>query len=168
METLYHLVKVNRDALGCIFFPRTEHTDDLVFKDESGRFPAADKLVEMAKWYGFDGYFINAEETLPADFMPVYEEFCRQMTEQGIYIQTYASNMYGENNKDSWGRINYYTKDATDFSNWVKGPDDDTIASNSLYMNPGPSKEQVDGSVEVMNSLGLDARETVFQTLEAG
>ena len=161
-------MKVNRDALGCIFFPRTEHTDDLVFKDESGRFPAADKLVEMAKWYGFDGYFINAEETLPADFMPVYEEFCRQMTEQGIYIQTYASNMYGENNKDSWGRINYYTKDATDFSNWVKGPDDDTIASNSLYMNPGPSKEQVDGSVEVMNSLGLDARETVFQTLEAG
>ena len=125
-------MKVNRDALGCIFFPRTEHTDDLVFKDESGRFPAADKLVEMAKWYGFDGYFINAEETLPADFMPVYEEFCRQMTEQGIYIQTYASNMYGENNKDSWGRINYYTKDATDFSNWVKGPDDDTIASNSL------------------------------------
>ena len=155
-------------SLGCIFFPRSEHTDDLVFKDETGRFPAADKLVEMAKWYGFDGYFINAEETLPADFMPVYEEFCRQMTEQGIYIQTYASNLYGENNKDSWGRINYYTKDATDFSNWVKGPDDETIASNSLYMNPGPSVEQVDGSVKVMEDLGLDAKETVFQTLEAG
>ena len=155
-------------SLGCIFFPRSEHTDDLIFKDETGRFPAADKLVEMAKWYGFDGYFINAEEELPADFMPVYEEFCRQMTEQGIYIQSYASNLYGEGNKDSWGKINYYTKDATDFSNWVKGSDDETVAANSLYMNPGPSVEQVDGSVNVMNSLGLDARETVFQTLEAG
>ncbi len=34
----------------------------------------ADKLVEMAKWYGFDSnYFINAEEALPSSFLPVYE-----------------------------------------------------------------------------------------------
>ena len=155
-------------SLGCIFFPRQEHTDDLIFRDETGRFPAADKLVEIAKWYGFDGYFINAEETLPADFMPEYEEFCRQMTEQGIYIQVYASNLYGQNNQSSWGSINYYNKDASGFSNWIKGTDDDTIAANSLYMNPGPSTAMVDGSVNIMNSLGLDARKTVFQTLEAG
>ena len=155
-------------ALGCIFFPRVEHTDDLIYKDVSGRFPMADKLVEMAKWYGYDGYFINAEEELPADFMPVYEEFCRQLTEQGMYIQSYASCQYGQDNEDVWGKINYYTKDATDFSNWVKGPDDETIASSSLYINPGPQKEEVEGSVKIMESLGLDARKTVFQTLEAG
>lgn len=155
-------------SLGCIFFPRQEHTNDLIFRDETGRFPAADKLVEIAKWYGFDGYFINAEERLPADFMPVYEEFCRQMTEQGIYIQVYASNLYGQNNQSSWGSINYYNKDATQFSNWIKGTDDETIAANSLYMNPDPSKSMVDGSVSIMESLGLDARKTVFNTLEAG
>ncbi len=155
-------------SLGCIFFPRQEHTDDWVFQDEEGNFPMADKLVELAKWYGFDGYFINAEETLPSDFMPIYEEFCRAMTSQGIYIQVYASNLYGQNNQSSWGRIDYYNKDATLFSNWIKGTDDDTIAANSLYMNPDPSKSQVDGSVSAMESLGLDPRETVYNTLEAG
>ena len=155
-------------SLGCIFFPRQEHTDDLIFRDETGRFPAADKLVEIAKWYGFDGYFINAEEALPSDFMPEYEEFCRQMTEQGIYIQVYASNPYGQNNQSRWGGIDYYNKDATEFSNWIKGPEDETIAANSLYMNPDPSKAHVDGSVRIMESLGLDPRETVFNTLEAG
>ena len=155
-------------SIGCIFFPRTEHTDDWVWQDENGRFPMADKLVELAKWYGFDGYFINAEEALPASFMPMYEEFCRAMTSQGIYIQVYASNLYGQNNQNSWGRIDYYNKDASVFSNWIKGVDDETIAANSLYMNPGPSTAMVDGSVSIMESLGLDAKETVFHTLEAG
>ena len=155
-------------SLGCIFFPRAEHTDDWVFQDEEGNFPMADKLVELAKWYGFDGYFINAEETLPSNFMPIYEEFCRAMTSQGIYIQVYASNQYGQNNQSSWGSINYYQKDATLFSNWIKGPEDETIAANSLYMNPDPSKSMVDGSVSTMEALGLDPRETVYNTLEAG
>ena len=35
-------------------------------------------------------------------------------------------------------------------------------------MNPDPSKSHVDGSVAIMESLGLDARNTVFNTLEAG
>ena len=155
-------------SIGCIFFPRTEHTDDYIYKDENGRFPLADKFVEIANYYGFDGYFINAEEALPASFMPVYEEFCRAMTEQGLYIQVYASNIYGQSNQNSWGRIDYYNKDATQFSNWIKGTDDETIAANSLYMNPDPNKSMVDGSVNIMNSLGLDAKETVFNTLEAG
>lgn len=154
-------------TLGCIFFPRTEHTDDFVYKDENGRFPLADKLVEICKYYGFDGYFVNAEERLSPSFMPVYEEFIRAMTSQGIYVQVYASNKYGQNNESSWGSINYYNKDATEFSNWVKHPNRDQ-AANSLYMNPDPSKSMVDGSVSVMNSLGLDPRETVFNTLEAG
>ena len=155
-------------SLGGMFFPRTEHTNQVLFTDENGRYPIADKMVEIAKYYGFDGYFINAEENLPASYMPMYEEFCRQITEQGIYVQSYASCLYGQNNQSSWGRIDYSNKDATGFSNWVKGTDDETVAANSLYMNPGPSKAQVDGSVNIMNSLGLDARKTVFQTLEAG
>ena len=155
-------------SLGCIFFPRAEHTDDWVFQNEDGSFPMADKLVEMAKWYGFDGYFINAEEALPSSFLPVYEEFCRAMTSQGIYVQVYASNLYGQSNESSWGRIDYYNKTAENFSNWIKDPDDETIAANSLYMNPDPSKSHVDGSVRIMESLGLDAKETVFNTLEAG
>lgn len=154
-------------TLGCIFFPRAEHTEDFVYKDENGRFPLADKLVEICKYYGFDGYFVNAEERLPSSYMPLYEEFIAAMTSQGIYVQVYASNLYGQFNERSWGSINYYNKDATEFSNWVKHPDRDQAAS-SLYMNPDPSKSMVNGSVSIMESLGLDPRETVFNTLEAG
>ncbi|MFD0620079.1 dockerin type I domain-containing protein [Paenibacillus sp. GCM10027629] len=155
-------------SIGCIFFPRNEHTDDFIYKDKNGRFPVADKLVEIAKYYGFDGYFVNAEEALPASFMPVYEDFIRSMTSQGIYIQVYASNRYGQNNQSSWGSIDYYNKDASVFSNWIKDPTDQTVAAHSLYMNPDPSKANVDGSVASMKALGLDPRNTVFNTLEAG
>lgn len=155
-------------AIGCVFFPRTEHPKDWIYKDENGRFPLADKLVEMAKYYGFDGYFVNAEEKVPADFMPTYSEFMKAMVDQGLYVQVYASNPYGQFNKDKWGGIDYYKKDATEFSNWIKKPEDSSLSANSLYMNPGPSKEHVNGSVKIMESLGLDPKETVFNTLEAG
>lgn len=154
-------------SLGCIFFPRAEHTVDVIYKDENGRFPVADKLVEMAKYYGFDGYFLNAEESQTAEFMPLYVEFVQAMTEQGIYIQTYASDLYGKENEEKWGKIDYYNKSAQEFTNWLKTPDG-KIASNSLYMNPDPSKEQVDSSVKAMLEMGLDPKSTVFNTLEAG
>ena len=154
-------------SLGCIFFPRAEHTDDWVFQDENGRFPMADKLVEMAEYYGFDGYFINAEEELLPTLVPVYQEFCRAMTEQGLYVQVYASTTYGQNNEYSWGRIDY-GKDAAKFSNWLKEPGEETLAASSLYMNPDPSIAEVESSINVVESLGLDAKDTIFMTLEAG
>ncbi len=159
--------KNGSQSLGCIFFPRDEHTQLYVYKDEEGNFPIADKLIEIANYYGFDGYFINAEERLPANFMPLYDEFVSYLTANGMYIQVYASNPYGQNNQGSWGGIDYYNKDATVFSNWVKKPGSPQGAS-SLYMNPDPSKSHVNGSVSIMESLGLDARNTVFNTLEAG
>ena len=154
-------------SLGCIFFPRTEHTEDFVYQDENGRFPIADKLVEMAKYYGFDGYFINAEEDLKPEQMPLYEEFCRAMTSQGIYVQVYASCLYGPDNESNWGHMDYGEKNAGAFSNWLKEPGEE-IAANSLYMNPDPTKQQIDDSVTSMEALGLDPKKVVFQTLEAG
>lgn len=154
-------------SLGCIFFPRTQHTQDFVYKDESGRFPIADKLVEIAKYYGFDGYFINAEEDLTPQEMPLYQEFCKAMTSQGIYVQAYASCLYGPDNESKWGSMNYGEKNAGAFSYWLKDEDGNRAAS-SLYMNPDPTKEQVDDSVSSMEAIGLDPKEVVFQTLEAG
>ena len=52
---------------GTIFLPwgdgayGTQFVSDMVEKDENGHFPAADKLVEIAQYYGFDGYIFNAE-----------------------------------------------------------------------------------------------------------
>lgn len=54
-------------VLGNIFLPPVAYggdlrwTRDLVQQDALGRFPIAEKLVEVARTYGFDGWFVNAE-----------------------------------------------------------------------------------------------------------
>ncbi|MFF4445863.1 endo-beta-N-acetylglucosaminidase [Streptomyces sp. NPDC001502] len=54
-------------VLGNVFLPPVAYggdlrwTRDLVRRDSRGRFPIADKLVQVARSYGFDGWFLNAE-----------------------------------------------------------------------------------------------------------
>ena len=53
--------------LGNIFFPPTVYggqiawVNDMLQQDASGNFIVADKLIQMASYYGFDGFFINQE-----------------------------------------------------------------------------------------------------------
>ncbi|MFC7786784.1 discoidin domain-containing protein [Rossellomorea sp. GCM10028870] len=53
--------------LGNVFFPpkvyggKEEWVDQMLTQREDGSFPAADKLLEVAEYYGFDGWFINQE-----------------------------------------------------------------------------------------------------------
>uniref|UniRef100_A0AAU2JUD0 Endo-beta-N-acetylglucosaminidase n=1 Tax=Streptomyces sp. NBC_00049 TaxID=2903617 RepID=A0AAU2JUD0_9ACTN len=54
-------------VLGNVFLPPVAYggdlrwTRDLVQRDSLGRFPIAEKLVQVARAYGFDGWFVNAE-----------------------------------------------------------------------------------------------------------
>ncbi|KUJ69044.1 endo-beta-N-acetylglucosaminidase [Streptomyces albus subsp. albus] len=54
-------------VLGNIFLPPAAYggqlawTRDLVRRGADGGFPVADKLIEVARAYGFDGWFVNAE-----------------------------------------------------------------------------------------------------------
>lgn len=54
-------------VVGTVFFPpeayggKAEWVQQFVQKDAKGRFPMADKLLEMSAAYGFDGWFINQE-----------------------------------------------------------------------------------------------------------
>lgn len=54
-------------VLGTIFFPQTAHggkiewLDTFLKKDKNGEFPIVDKMIEVADFYGFDGWFINQE-----------------------------------------------------------------------------------------------------------
>lgn len=54
-------------VLGNVFLPPVAYggdlrwTRDLVQRDALGRFPVAEKLVQVARTYGFDGWFVNAE-----------------------------------------------------------------------------------------------------------
>lgn len=54
-------------VLGTVFFPQVvsggklKWLNDFLKQDKDGHFPMADKLVAVAKAYGFDGWFINQE-----------------------------------------------------------------------------------------------------------
>ncbi|MDI3402536.1 endo-beta-N-acetylglucosaminidase [Streptomyces cavernicola] len=54
-------------VLGNVFLPpaayggQLQWTRDLVQRDAQGRFPVAEKMVQVAAAYGFDGWFVNAE-----------------------------------------------------------------------------------------------------------
>lgn len=54
-------------VLGTVFFPPEDYGGkfdwlyDFLVKDENGNFPMADKLVEVAAHYNFDGWFLNQE-----------------------------------------------------------------------------------------------------------
>lgn len=56
----------------------------MIVKDENGNFPVADKLIEMAGYFGFDGYFVNQEEMNPnvaTQDIPDYIAFMKVLQE---------------------------------------------------------------------------------------
>ncbi len=71
---------------GTVFFPPTQYGGqiqwvwDFVQKDGE-TFPVADKLIEVAEYYGFDGWFIN-QETAGGD-----AQLAQDMRDMMLYIQ---------------------------------------------------------------------------------
>ena len=79
-------------SIGCIFLPRAGQTHaSMIAKDENGEFPIGKKLIEFAEYYGFDGYFINQEESIPSTDVPIYKEFTKYLIDNGLWIQWYDS-----------------------------------------------------------------------------
>ncbi|MBX7308640.1 discoidin domain-containing protein [Clostridium chauvoei] len=81
-------------VLGTVFFPMTEHggklewLDEFLKKDENGNFPMADKLIEVANTYNFDGWFINQEtegtkeKPINSNHSVLMQEFIKQFKEK--------------------------------------------------------------------------------------
>ena len=79
-------------VLGTVFFPQAAHggkiewLNDFLQKDAGGNFPMIDKLMEVAEYFGFDGWFINQETEggesdpngpLTADHAALMQEFIK-------------------------------------------------------------------------------------------
>lgn len=80
-------------VLGTVFFPQAGHggklewLEDFLQKDESGSFPMVDKLIEVAEYFGFDGWFIN-QETEGSEDDPLTAEHAVLMRE---FIQAFKA-----------------------------------------------------------------------------
>ena len=85
-------------SLAGVFFSNNDRGQQtykqMIIKDEDGNYPVAEKMIEMANYFGFDGYFINQEEQNPnvavAD-IPDYIGFMKTLQEGGLYVQWYDS-----------------------------------------------------------------------------
>lgn len=153
-------------SLATIFFSdndRGEQTfTDLLVRAEDGTFPVATKLAEVARYFGFDGYFVNQEEVsirMTADQVATYRDFLRQLRAEGLYVQWYDS-------VTDAGNIRYQNEFNAENSPWVT--DAQGRVSDSIFLNYWWDAGKLADSRAHAESLGLDPRETVFTGVEAG
>lgn len=153
-------------SLGTIFLSENDRGPqtytELLEQDENGSYPVARKLVELAQWYGFDGYFINQEEpqVAPAD-IPRYKQFLKTIKDAGLYVQFYDSvhNTTGARTyQNAFNALN---------SPFVKDPEIGAV-SDSMFLNYWWNKSRLTSSAEHAKSLGLEPGRSVFAGLEAG
>lgn len=88
-------------VLGMVFFSPTSYGGrpewvDQMLTEENGKFPYAEKLYEIADYYGFDGWFINAETTSTSqkwkDFMAYFYKVAEADGNYDMEMQWYDAN----------------------------------------------------------------------------
>ncbi|OKL49772.1 hypothetical protein BSR29_02155 [Boudabousia liubingyangii] len=117
-----------------------------MFKKDSKGYVIANKLIEMANYYGFDGYFLNQEEHGNAN---EFKPFMAYLTKQGLWTQWYDTNSYYNGGKRTWLKDGKHGQ-----------------IHNSVFVNYGwPS--DVNGSVNYAKRVGDNPYTEVFFGVEA-
>ena len=143
------------------FIPRTpQYTEEWLYQDENGEFPYAKKLVELAKYYGFDGYFINQEASIDSSYVPLFREMLQYMREQGIYIQWYDSITEG-------GSVSYQNAFNSSNAGWIWNETNGRVA-NSIFLNYWYRDTALKDSKALAEELNLDPYEVVYMGVEGG
>lgn len=104
-------------VIGTVFMPQEAHggkiewLDDLLQKNEDGSYPVVDKLIEVAKTYGFDGWFIN-QETAGAEALDEYLEKFGEGGGDGSAQQTQAPVLTKDHAVRMQEFLSYFKKQA--------------------------------------------------------
>ncbi len=131
--------------LGNIFFApgafggESEWVTQTLEKDGDGNFIIADKLIEVANYFGFDGWFLN-EETNHFAAQADWTEFCAYFSANsgGLELQMYnANSSFGESQK------------------WTLKDESDNTTGTSYFVNYGGTGG-VDTHTAYVESIGLN------------
>ena len=154
-------------CLGTIFFSDndrgSQHFAELLVRDDDGTFPIATKLGEMARYYGFDGYFVNQEQesvSMTAQQRTDYREFMHQLRADDLYVQWYDS-------VTDAGEIDYQNEFNAANSPWVTNREQGRV-SDSIFLNYWWDRQKLEDSAAHARFLDLDPLQTVFTGVEAG
>lgn len=149
-------------SLATIFLPRNgQYHRDWIYMNPDGSMPMADKLIEVAQYFGFDGYFINQETAITVDEIPVFKQFMKYMRDRGLYIQWYDSVI------NTNGRVSYQRQFNNLNSPFVLDPVYGRV-SDSIFIDYPWNASRALNSYNHALSLGLDPLETVYLGIEAG
>lgn len=159
-------------SVGAVFIPRPQqYIEELLYKDENGEFPYAKKMIEVMKYFGFDGYFINQEGKFDSTYAQQYKEFIQYLRSEGAHIMWYDAT-------SSTGSGPVYNANLTaDHAKWLKDDAVGTVA-DCIFMNynwnPDSSwdrdgnglNDNIESSIKVLDALDVDPYESLFFTTE--
>ncbi|MGL4798613.1 MAG: endo-beta-N-acetylglucosaminidase [Cellulosilyticaceae bacterium] len=133
---------------------------ELMEKDENGNYPLGEKLVEIAEYYGFDGYFVNQEEHIPREDVQEFKDFLKWLRKQGLYIMWYDTIV------DS-GQLKYQNTLNDANRDWLVDEKDGRVPSDSMFVNYGWNTKTPVQARDYAESMGVDPFETVFLGVES-
>lgn len=151
-------------VIGTIFFPQNtsggkmEWLDTFLKQDASGNFPMTDKLIEVAKTYGFDGWFLNQEtegtasDPLTPEKAELLEAFIQEMKEKAPELELVYYDSMTTDGKVDWQ--NALTDKNLPFLKGTKGkPGADSMFLNFWWTEDALAKK------ELLKSSALKAAE---------
>ncbi|WP_318615649.1 endo-beta-N-acetylglucosaminidase [Sporosarcina sp. YIM B06819] len=148
-------------SLGCWFWPRQENFSELVEQLPDGSFPIADKMIEMALYFGFDGYFINQEDTIS-------EEDSHQLLKMMQYFHEKAPAYFHLQWYDTIlinGKLRYQNQFNEQNAPWLQDEAGNTII-DSMFINYAFNEERILNSQAYAKKIGLDPYRTLFPGTE--
>ena len=143
-------------VFGTVFFPPEVYGGKSVWVDKfvspagDGTFPIADKLIEMAEYYGFDGWFINEETSVSqetANNMRDFLKYFQKVKPEHLHITWYDSMV--NSGGVSWqNELNYYNQDF-----FQEG---DERVSDEIFLNFWWDQGMMEDSARVAKTLNRD------------
>lgn len=128
-------------VVGTVFMPQTAHggkmewLEDLLTKADDGSYPVADKLIEVAKTYGFEGWFMN-QETEGTQEEPLTKEHAKRMQEFLAYYKEKAPELeliyYDSMTKE--GKMDWQNALTGQNAVYLKS-DDGKAAADKMFLN---------------------------------
>ena len=150
--------------LGTLFFNWSMSAEDqevvkyTLQEDSEGSntFPAARKYAEIAKYYGFDGYFFNQETAMEQKiYTDKFVAFLKYMKSYAESISWPIQVSWYDAMSNDGGR--YHGNAVDPYNNVFMDKDDNGNAFvDQFFMNFGWSRDRVSTTVEEMNKLGRD------------
>lgn len=110
---------------------RLKEIEKFIQQNSDGSFPVADKMVELAKFYGFDGYFFN-QETYGGT-----PQMAEKMAEMMKYVKKkhpeVIFNWYDSMCED--GSVTYQDAVTNDNKMWIEKDESGLYAVDEFFMN---------------------------------